>query len=384
MDQRHHDSGSRAPRRTHAARHLFSAPQLRETVALAPQHGLWISTLAGAQAALTTLIALPLVLLSPWSHLVGFAALGALPALFGRFAPPARRGGIVLLCALSQIFAVLVMSLTVWAGVAIVGQILMLAILAGFFYFLGAVGRFGPPGALIFIFAASASMADVRMLDQLFERAAATGSIGLFAVLICVATEWLRRRAGASGEMTIDTVGPRRDIVAAAARIAVGSGAAAFAAHALGAAHPGWAAMGAMAVMQGAHLHIRMNRAIQRTVGTIVGACLVWILLSFTPAPAAIIAILVLLTVATEVIIGFNYALGQMLVTPMALLMTYLAAPGLSGTTLAIERVADTVLGAVIGMIMAIILSTLDDRRHLRRHHVRRRRKSPPPRATKN
>src|SRR5690606_41098065 len=44
--------------------------------------------------------------LSPRPHLIGFAALGALPALFGRFHPPEERGRIVALCGLWQTIAV--------------------------------------------------------------------------------------------------------------------------------------------------------------------------------------------------------------------------------------------------------------------------------------
>src|SRR5690606_22646762 len=97
--------------RASAARHLLTPVQFRESASLAPQPWVRFALLAGVQAALTTLIALPLVHLSAWPHLIGFAALGALVALFGRFAPEARRGGIVLRCAFWQVFAVFTMSI---------------------------------------------------------------------------------------------------------------------------------------------------------------------------------------------------------------------------------------------------------------------------------
>lgn len=70
----------------------------------------------------------------------------------------------------------------------------------------------------------------------------------------------------------------------------------------------------------------------------------------------------------TEVIIGYNYALGQITITPMALLMTYLAAPAASASEMVIERVFDTMLGAVLGIVFAVVFSTFDDRRYLARH----------------
>src|SRR3546814_15038283 len=90
--------------------------------------------------------------------------------------------------------------------------------------------------------------------------------------------------------------------------------------------------MGTVAVMQGAHLHISMNRALQRTAGTVIGALLVWLVLLDVPSVWTVLALLVFLMVATEVVIGSNYGLGQVLVTPMALLMTYLADPRAAGS----------------------------------------------------
>lgn len=367
-------STTRTPHRLGAIAHLLSASQLRETTKLAAQPAPGVSLLAGVQAALTTAFALPLVLNSRWEHLVGFAALGCLVALFGRFARPAQRLKLVMLAALMQASSVLIMSLTVWAGVGIGGQIVVLAALSAIFYFLSVVARLGPPGALIFIFAASASMSPVSALSQVMERFSATSAIALLAVAVCFATERLRRRIAAARDLPVDIIGPRTDIMAAALKIAVGAGLAASLAHALGAAHPGWAAMGAVAVLQGGHLHIRMNRALQRTAGTIVGAALVWLFLSLEPSPAVTIIALVIMTIATEVVIGVNYAFGQMFVTPMALLMTYLAYPAPSVEPLVVERVADTIVGALVGIVIALALSSLQDRRLLRRHHVRRTR----------
>ena len=89
--------------------------------------------------------------------------------------------------------------------------------------------------------------------------------------------------------------------------------------------------MGAVAVMQGAHLHISINRAFQRMAGAVLGALLVWLILIQGPSAWTVIVLLVGLIVATEVVIGANYGLGQVLVAPMALLMVYLAAPDTAG-----------------------------------------------------
>ena len=117
--------------------------------------------------------------------------------------------------------------------------------------------------------------------------------------------------------------------------------------------------------MQGAHLHITMSRALQRMAGTVVGAVLVWLILAQNPSFGWVLALIVLFQFVTEVIIGFNYALGQITVTPSALLMTHLAAPTAAVAGMPVERVMDTILGAALGIVFAVIFSTLDDRRHL-------------------
>ena len=92
-----------------------------------------------------------------------------------------------------------------------------------------------------------------------------------------------------------------------------------------------------------------------------------WVILTQDPSLGVIVIALMLLQLGTELIIGSNYGLGQVLVTPMALLMSDLAMPAAGGAAMVPERVLDTILGATIGLLAAIVLSTLDDREHLAR-----------------
>src|SRR5690606_22095554 len=72
----------------------------------------------------------------------------------------------------------------------------------------------------------------------------------------------------------------------------------------------------------------------------------------------------------TEVIISYNYALGQVTITPMALLMTHLAAP-VADSNMPVERVLDTIVGAAIGIAFAVLFSTADDRAYLARRRAK-------------
>ncbi len=357
--------------RIEAARHLLHAQQLRDSLALARQPFLRNAALAGLQAAAALAIALPLAHLSPWSHLIGFASLGALVALFGRFSPRGGRSVIVLLAALCQTLAVFVMSLAVWAGATVTLQLVVLALACGIFFFVTVRGRFGPPGALIFVFAAGASMAGVETIQAVLERTAATAAVAVLAWAICAASEALRHHATAERPFPADPLRPIGQQLAVASRVAIGTAAVLFVSHSLGLAYPAWAAMGALAVLQGAHLHISMNRALQRMTGTILGSVLAWAFLMQDPSIWTIFGLLLLLQFGTEMIIGSNYGLGQILVTPMALLMTHLASPQVAGAEMAIARVADTVLGATLGIAIAVLLSSLDERHRLVQHNAK-------------
>ncbi|MDI7864905.1 FUSC family protein [Rhizobiaceae bacterium n13] len=356
--------------RVEAARHLLQSRQVRDSLALTRQPSLRNSTLAGLQAAIAVAVALPLFHLSPWPHLIGFASLGALVALFGRFAPERSRSRIVFVCGLLQTLAVLFMSTAAWLGASVAILLALLALACGLFYFIAVTGHFGAPGPLIFVFAAGASMGPVGSLREVAERAAATAAVAALAWAICALSEGLRHPATDMRPLPTEPLRPVGHRLTAALRIAGGAAIAVYASHVLGADHPAWAAMGTLAVMQGAHLHINMNRALQRMAGTVIGALLAWLILVHEPSTWTVIAALFVLQFGTEAIIGSNYGLGQILVTPMALLMSYLAAPRLSGAAMAPERILDTLLGVSIGIAMAVLLSTIDDRRHLANHRA--------------
>lgn len=280
------------------ARRLLAPEHFQASLRLNPQPSLWMSSIAGLQAALAVLTAVVLLRHSMWPHLVGFAALGALAALFGRFAPLLKRHGIVWICAVMLTGAVFVTSLASWQGTPAFVVVLMVACVAGVATMGFSYWKLGGPGAVIIVFAAGA------------------------AALIAYAAGWN---------------------------------------------HPSWAAIGAVAVMQGAHLDITLHRALQRMAGTLVGALIVWFILESQPPFWAIVGMVVIFQFITEVVIGYNYALGQIAITPMALLMTYLAAPVADATQMSVERVFDTMLGAILGIVFAVVFSTWDDRRYLAR-----------------
>ncbi|RQW62758.1 FUSC family protein [Vibrio viridaestus] len=346
---------------------LFHRQQFQSSIQVHPLPFFRNEFLAGLQTGLTLVIALIVVYLSPWSHMVGFAGLGALIALFGRFESRSGRNRMLLQAAAIQTGSVLLMSSAKWARWAQPSLLLLLAALCGVYLFICVTGRYGPPGPLIFVFAAGSSIGGDITQQIIIERTLATGAAALLGWLICNATSFLRDLP--SENKHFPTVPPAPAVshrLIAAIRTFIGTAIAMFVVcYAFDAHYPAWAGMGALAVTQGAYLHVSMNRAMQRMVGTTIGAMMAWAVLQFDPNIWGLIAVIGIFQVLTEMVIGKNYALGQMFVAPMALLMTHLAAPWFPSDSLVPERVLDTLIGASIGMLVAVVLSSLDDRLYL-------------------
>lgn len=354
--------------------HLLHRRQFKDSVVLQPAVSLRIALVAGAQASLAVLCAMLLALWSPWPGLLGFAALGALASLFGRFAPLHRRRRMVALCALLLTLAVLLPSLASFWGAPDWAMVLVLALVAGGSTMSVSRWSLGGPGAVIIVFAAGASLHPVGSVQELVERTLATAVGGVIGWVLCLLTDGLRSQEMEQLRLPPARVPPVSHQWIAAARITAGAAVAALIAWAAGWQHPSWAAIGATAVMQGGHLHVTMSRALQRMVGTVVGAFLVWLILQQHPPLWALMLAIIAFQFLTEVIIGFNYALGQITVTPMALLMTVLASPQLLQDNMPVERVLETVLGASVGIALAVLFSTVDDRAYL----AELRRRQPP------
>lgn len=355
-----------------SARHLVSPAQWAESVALGAPPSLRIFAIAGVQAALAVLLAIVAAHFSPWPQWVGFASLGALAALFGRFAPVERRVRIVVICALLLALGVLVPSLASWAGAPPWTMVLALAVVAGMSTVAVSWWRLGGPGAVIIVFAAGAAYSPVGSGAEVLARVLATLAGGVVAVLTCLLTDRWRAPELKTLRLPPAHVAPWSHQWIAAARITACAALAAWIAFMAGWHHPAWAAIGAVSVLQGGHLHITMNRALQRMAGTVVGSFLVWAMLAQQPAFWTVVAAIVVFQFLTEVVIGYNYALGQITVTPMALLMTYLASPAVAAS-MPVERVLDTILGAALGIVFAVIFSSVDDRVHLHEHRSKAR-----------
>ncbi|MGW7088361.1 FUSC family protein [Streptomyces sp. NPDC054871] len=151
-------------------------------------------------------------------------------------------------------------------------------------------------------------------------------------------------------------LGPGSPLLPIALRTAVGCALAGYASLALGVGRPYWALVTAASLYQ-ANVTLTWNRGVQRVVGNLVG---VLAFAAIAPlahlSQAALIVCCLALAFGAEALMGRNYWLGSVCVTPMALLVTEFARFQQPGE-LILDRVVDTFVGALLGIAAAIAVT---------------------------
>ncbi|HET8601210.1 MAG TPA: FUSC family protein [Segeticoccus sp.] len=126
-------------------------------------------------------------------------------------------------------------------------------------------------------------------------------------------------------------------------------------AHAAGLGHTSWAAVSAAAVLQSVNTVSTLHRGIQRAVGTgfglLIGVALLWV----APEARSAIVLVIIFQVLAELTVMVNYAFALVFATPVALLLAHVG-HAIPVTTLARDRLLDTLVGAVIGVLVAVAI----------------------------
>lgn len=309
----------------------------------------------------------------------GFAALGALVSAFCRPDPYSVRVGRLTALGIGIIASVIVGSVLGVANASPALEVTTIALWGGLAALLIGTLRVAGPGAVVFVFAANGAMGFAADLSDLTRAAVATG-VGAICGALASLAPWLARgawnrirghvddapEAGSAAvryESIWTTMRRRPDhaLLVNAGRIVAAIAASAALAMAVGLSHPMWAAMGAMAAMQGVSYHITVQRGLQRLLGNIAGAVIAAALLGLGLGYWGAVVAIVACQIAAEIWAPVNYAIASTAVTPMALLLTALSA-GLTPEA-AIDRVADTLIGIVVGIVIAAVTITGTERR---------------------
>ncbi|MGW1296098.1 FUSC family protein [Streptomyces sp. NPDC002533] len=139
-----------------------------------------------------------------------------------------------------------------------------------------------------------------------------------------------------------------------ALRMFLGTGLAGAAALPLGLGHGYWAAISAAAVLHSVNVRTAAQRAAQRTLGTMAGLLLALGILAARPEPVVLVVVIVVMEFLLEYVVARNYGLGVVFLTPLALLLTDLAAPSPAG-----DLVQDRALSSLLGVGFALLCALL-------------------------
>jgi uncharacterized membrane protein YccC len=161
---------------------------------------------------------------------------------------------------------------------------------------------------------------------------------------------------GAEAELTAPAHPVWRMLAPIAVRTALGCALAGYAALALGVGRPYWALVTAASLYQ-ANVTLTWSRGVQRVVGNLVGVLVFAALVPLAHlGPAALVLCCLALNFGAEALIGRNYWLGSICVTPMALLITEFAGYQEPGRLIT-DRVVDTLVGALAGFVAALAVT---------------------------
>ncbi len=336
----------------------------RELTRLAPGHG----THWGAmQVAVSVAIPLGTLAVASRVDLMPYAAFGALASVYGKRTPRASRARAQAVTGLALIVAVVlgvVSSASTHLPVAMLSVAMASVIGLALTWFVGWL----PVPSLFLVFAVGSVAATPHRWSDLGLAAVTAAAAVVMAMLV--------------SQVFASFDSPDGPVTAVDGRAAVSYGglggltalyflaplAAAGVALALGIGHPFWAAVSAVVPLSGHSFSNRIGRAVNRFAGTLMGVLLAWLIFSLGLPMWALVAVIAVLQLLTELFVARHYGIAVIWITPMALLLSSL------GTPVATDQlITDRIVGALVGIAVSAALLTAY-RSLLRR--VRRRRRA--------
>jgi len=275
----------------------------------------------------------------------GLAALcGGFAALYGLGEPLRRRAGVVAIAGAGMTVVMVACSLTHTSPLA---SGLVLALTAALATFLIDVTDAGQPGMIMFLVTGSVALGMPAATADLAHRSLVTGSGAVMALGLSMGLLAVRpaARDRAASKMSATS----------ASHHALWMAGATFATAALvisaDVPHWQWAPISTAAVLQGTDTTTIFSRAVQRSVGTVVGVLITATLLATHPTFAATVLLCSACLGTSQLLFPRNYALGIMCITPLAFLLPGIALPAGDASSL-LQRIWATAFGAVLGVLM--------------------------------
>lgn len=122
-----------------------------------------------------------------------------------------------------------------------------------------------------------------------------------------------------------------------------------------GGSHPYWAMVAAVAGLSGATHRARMIRGGQRFVGTLFGVLAAAAILPWHPQGFAAVLVITALQVGAELLVGRNYALALLCITPLALMMGQIVHEVPVGPLL-VDRAVETLIGCGVALVVLLVV----------------------------
>jgi len=232
----------------------------------------------------------------------------------------------------------------------------------------------GSPGPLMFVLvnALSSRMANTVDLQHTYLKEytipllVTLGSIlAILVVLAPLAIPSFRKRLGAASglqllypQLKLDKQN-RTTII----RVIIAVTLASFLSKPLGAHRAYWVVISTIAILQSGHNRRLTNiRALHRVLGTLLGVLIFEAIMLVKPSGLLLVLIIATLQFFTEVVVGRNYGLALLFITPLALTNSTAGATGNINITVQ-GRMSDMLFGAVIAMIVFWIGEWLKQRK---------------------
>lgn len=286
-----------------------------------------------------------------------YASFGALSSLYGRFHYYGDRVRMQLGAGLIFLSVMLLGTLLAILNTDTSVRIMTLALVATLVT--GIVGgyKWHPGGATFAVFAAGAVATMPGEWINLAQIFVVTSAAALFSVILTATLGLLRTGSWAKVFRPI-----RPAVFQADWSVAVTVGVGALLAGLIGQTfdddHWYWAMVAASVVLAGAATTSRVTRSIQRFIGTTLGVLMAGALLGLELPTLAVIGVVIVLQAVAELLIGRNYGVGMLAVTPLALLMVSLSNP-IEPQILVADRVFETFIGSFVGTGVALVSAKL-------------------------
>jgi hypothetical protein len=278
------------------------------------------------------------------------ASLGALAVLYAPGLPPRRRA--------ARVFGVgvgLVLAMTAGTLVAggLAGAAGVIAIVAGVAVLLARRRSMPPPGALMPVLVCATATQIPLGSAPLATRIGLVALGSAIAWIVAMADVPFRRRSS-TPPAPLPPAPPWPQTFRAAARGAIGTGAAALVALMLGLPRPHWAAVACAAVLLHDASRETLRRAGHRAVGTAAGIGVAGLVLAVSPSALALVVLVVVLQFVVELVVARNYTLAVVFITPLALLQGALASGQLDGPVAGVlaGRLVETAIGCVLAVFV--------------------------------